>query len=73
MEVVQIVNDINHGPALLDWYTKTQSENMPYPNKGVMDVYVMDCVPGESLDSFFEDLGWEHLRIIRAQLTYILE
>ncbi|QKX54852.1 uncharacterized protein TRUGW13939_01941 [Talaromyces rugulosus] len=73
LETVKIVNSINHGPALLDWYTKRQSEDMPYPQKGIMDVYIMDLVPGENVDDIFEDLEWEHLRIIRAQLTYILE
>jgi hypothetical protein len=73
LETVKIVNGINHGPALLDWYTKRQSEDMPYPQKGIMDVYVMDLVPGENVDDIFDDLEWEHLRIIRAQLTYILE
>ncbi|CRG91466.1 hypothetical protein PISL3812_08515 [Talaromyces islandicus] len=72
LEIVETVHSINHGPALLDWYTKRQPEYMPYPKEGIMDVYVVSLVPGENLDEIFEDLGWEHLRVIRAQLTYIL-
>jgi hypothetical protein len=45
METVLAVKAINHGPALLDWYTKRQSEDMPYPEKGIMDVYIMSLVP----------------------------
>lgn len=73
LEIVETVHGIGHGPKLLDWYTKRQPEYMPYPEKGIMDVYVMDVVPGENLNDIFEDLEWQHLRIIRNQLTYILE
>lgn len=73
MEAVKIVHSINHGPMLLDWYSSPQPDNMPYPEKGIMDVYVIDDVPGENLDEIFEDLDWSHLGTIRAQLTYILE
>lgn len=45
---------------------------MPYPG-GNMDIYIMSRVPGVPVGLIVAVLEDEHLRIIRTQLTNILE
>lgn len=73
LDTVQIVEEINCGPKLLDWATHDPGDpEMPYP-PGVVDIIIMSRVPGEILGDIYQDLSDRQLRSIRTQLTHILE